>query len=288
VLVDWFTVIAQIVNFLVLVVLLKFLLYDRIVRVMDERQQKIASRLEEAKKKKAEAEKEAESYRQKNRELDEKRADMHKQAKSDADQHRDELMQEAREEVQQQKAQWHQAIEQEKAGLVEQLRQQTARQVCEISRRALADLADVQMQEQVLDVFLRRVQELEKEERERLTDMLERSDEEVAVHTSFEVDDQRQRAIAKAVQKLIGKDREVEFKRDRGLVCGIELRCGGRALGWSVAGYLDSLERSFAEVLGDHSESELPSKSSSEQPPTEPEKDKEEQAQPEENTEDAQ
>jgi len=287
VLVDWFTVIAQIVNFLVLVVLLKVFLYDRIVRVMDERQQKIASRLEEAKKKKAEAEKEAASYQQKNRELDEKRADMLKQAKSDADQHRDQLMQEAREEVQRQKAQWQEAIEQEKAGLIEQLRQQVSRQVCEISRRALADLADLQVQEQMMDVFLRRVQELEKEERERLTEMFDRSDEQVVVHTSFEVDDDRQRTIAKAVQKLVGKDREVEFKRDRGLVCGIELRCGGRAVGWSVEGYLDSLERSFAETLGDHSEGEPPYESSSDESPTQSDEDKEKSAQSEESTKDA-
>ena len=57
-LIDWFTVLAQIINFLVLVYLLKRFLYGRIIRAMDERERKIALRLEEAQGRKEEAEQE--------------------------------------------------------------------------------------------------------------------------------------------------------------------------------------------------------------------------------------
>jgi len=46
--IDWFTLIAQIVNFLILVWLLKHFLYDRMVDGMDKRREKISSRLKEA------------------------------------------------------------------------------------------------------------------------------------------------------------------------------------------------------------------------------------------------
>ena len=46
--IDWFTVVAQIVNFLTLVGLLKKFLYGPIIRAMDDRERRIASRLEEA------------------------------------------------------------------------------------------------------------------------------------------------------------------------------------------------------------------------------------------------
>ena len=46
--IDWFTVVAQIVNFLILVWLLKKFLYGPIIRAMDDRERRIASRLEEA------------------------------------------------------------------------------------------------------------------------------------------------------------------------------------------------------------------------------------------------
>jgi F-type H+-transporting ATPase subunit b len=47
-LIDWFTVAAQIVNFLVLVALLKHFLWGRLVRAIDEREKRIAGRLSAA------------------------------------------------------------------------------------------------------------------------------------------------------------------------------------------------------------------------------------------------
>src|SRR5690625_1258947 len=63
--VDWFTVIAQILNFLVLVWLLKRFLYKPVLNAIDEREKKIASELEDAALHKAEARKEKEKFIQK-------------------------------------------------------------------------------------------------------------------------------------------------------------------------------------------------------------------------------
>jgi len=99
VLINWFTVVAQIVNFLVLVFLLKYFLYDRVIRAMDQREQKIQQRLQEAEEKKQEAEQEAEAYGKKNRDFDAKREEMLAQAKKEADARRKELTEEARQTV---------------------------------------------------------------------------------------------------------------------------------------------------------------------------------------------
>ena len=50
-LIDWFTVVAQIVNFLILVALLKHFLYGPLVRAIDAREERIAARLAEAERK---------------------------------------------------------------------------------------------------------------------------------------------------------------------------------------------------------------------------------------------
>jgi len=57
-LIDWFTVAAQAVNFLVLVWLLKRFLYKPVLAAIDEREKRIAAQLLDAEKKKAEALKE--------------------------------------------------------------------------------------------------------------------------------------------------------------------------------------------------------------------------------------
>ena len=55
-LIDWFTVGAQIVNFLILVWLLKRFLYKPILDAIDAREKRIAAELADADTKKAEAE----------------------------------------------------------------------------------------------------------------------------------------------------------------------------------------------------------------------------------------
>jgi len=67
--IDWFTVVAQIVNFLILVGLLKKFLYGPIIRAMDDRERRIASRLEEANARERQAQEEVQSYRQKREDL---------------------------------------------------------------------------------------------------------------------------------------------------------------------------------------------------------------------------
>ena len=46
--IDYFTIIAQIINFLILVFLLRHFLYRPVITAMDEREQKMVSRLKDA------------------------------------------------------------------------------------------------------------------------------------------------------------------------------------------------------------------------------------------------
>ena len=65
--IDWFTVVAQIINFLILVVLLKYFLYGRITAAMEQRQQEIATRWNDAERDREKAAQEADAVRRKSR-----------------------------------------------------------------------------------------------------------------------------------------------------------------------------------------------------------------------------
>jgi F-type H+-transporting ATPase subunit b len=56
--INWFTVIAQVINFLLLVWLLKRFLYKPILKAIDEREGKIASQIKDAEEKEKTAKKE--------------------------------------------------------------------------------------------------------------------------------------------------------------------------------------------------------------------------------------
>jgi F-type H+-transporting ATPase subunit b len=94
--IDWFTVSAQIINFLILVFLLKKFLYGPIIRAMDKREEKIAGRLNDAGQKQEEAQKEIKRYRKKNEDFESQRADMLAEAKTAAEQQEKQLIAMAR------------------------------------------------------------------------------------------------------------------------------------------------------------------------------------------------
>jgi len=73
-LIDWFTVGAQALNFLILVWLMKRFLYQPILRAIDARETRIAAELADADAKKAEAQTERDEFRRKNEEFDQQRA----------------------------------------------------------------------------------------------------------------------------------------------------------------------------------------------------------------------
>ena len=95
-LIDWFTVIAQVLNFLILVWLLKRFLYKPILNAIDAREKRIADELANADAKKAEAQKEQDEFKRKNEEFDQQRSALLSKAKDEAKAERQRLMDEAR------------------------------------------------------------------------------------------------------------------------------------------------------------------------------------------------
>src|ERR1039457_7200635 len=90
-LIDWFTVLAQVVNFLILVWLLKRFLYRPILDAIDAREKRIAKELADA-----EAKKERDEFQHKNEEFEQQRAALLSKATDEAKADRQRLLDEAR------------------------------------------------------------------------------------------------------------------------------------------------------------------------------------------------
>jgi F-type H+-transporting ATPase subunit b len=250
----WFTVVAQIVNFMVLVALLKIFLYKHIIRAMGARQERIASALKEADTKQKEAETQAEALRQKHLEFDGQREEMMAAAKQDAENRRKELTSKAQEDVDRLHARWKQTVRDEKDQVLQQIREAAARHVCDVSRRVLSDLADADLQDQMVRLFLDKVRTLDEARRSEFAQALSGSRGPVTVVSAFDIADGRRHEVTEAVRTLAPGEREVKFELDPQLVCGIALQTGGHSLGWSVDEYLDTLAASFTETLDDAGE----------------------------------
>ncbi|MDL1968649.1 MAG: F0F1 ATP synthase subunit B [Deltaproteobacteria bacterium] len=248
-LIDWFTVIAQIINFLVLVYLLKRFLYGPIIRAMDEREKKIALSLEGAREKKDEADLEAKDYRRKNREFDERREELFSQIREEVEVRRKNLIDEARDQVDTGRTKWYEAIRKEKETFLQDLRWRAGKQTCVISRRALKDMADVDLENQIIHVFIEKLRSLNDDELKELKESIRQSPQKISVRSAFEVPKKMAGEIIEVLRNQASSNVDVRFEISPDLICGIELKFSGRRISWNVADYLETLEESLLAAL---------------------------------------
>ena len=155
-LLDPFTVIAQIVNFAILALALKHFLYDRVIAAMDARERAIAARFEEAEQREAEAREELDEYERSSVRLERERRDLMDDARHQADEHRQRLLDEARAEVDEERRRWQRGLLAEKDELSRELQRRAAHEVVELSRGALTSLARTELESVVLGSALHR------------------------------------------------------------------------------------------------------------------------------------
>lgn len=242
-LIDWFTVIAQIFNFLILIALLKRFLYRPILKAMDEREAKIAARLEEAREAVALAERKGQDYTEKLGELEARRADLLAAAAAEAEARRKELLHEAREEVMSRRTAWHEALQKEKTFFFDDLRKHAGAKFLQVSRHALGELAGAELEERILQVFLERLQKLADEAGAGTLRSMFRTGSQVAVTSSFEIPPALREALENTFRSRISAECSFRYELSEALLCGIEIKTDGVRIAWSLQDYLSELEK---------------------------------------------
>jgi F-type H+-transporting ATPase subunit b len=247
--IDWFTVVAQAINFLILVWLLKRFLYKPILHAIDEREKGIAAQLAVAEATKAEAQKERDDFQQKNEAFDQARAALWKKAEDEAKAERQRLLDGARKDADALRAKRQDALRDEQLNLGQEIARWTQKEVFAVSRKTLADLATASLEERMVEVFVQRLSALTGTAKEELAATLKASTQPARVRSAFDLPPAQRKAIESAVNKTFGAEAHVQFETAPELVSGIELSTGGQKVAWSIADYLATLEKSVGELL---------------------------------------
>ena len=248
-LIDWFTVAAQVVNFLILVWLMKRFLYKPILRAIDEREKRIATELANADKKKAEAQKESDDFKHKNEEFDKQRAALLSKATDEAKAERQRLLDEARKDAAALSSKLQEALRDQEHTLHQAISRRTQQEVFAITRKTLTDLATVSLEERLGEVFTRRLREMDAQAKAGLAQALKTASDPALVRSAFDLPAQQRAAIQNALNETFSADIHVRFETAPDLISGIELSTNGQKVAWSIADYLMSMEKSVDELL---------------------------------------
>ena len=248
-LIDWFTVIAQAVNFLILVWLLKRFLYVPILNAIDAREMRIASELADASTLKDLARREHDAFRDKNQELDRQRASLLEEAGLSARVERQRLLDDVRKETEGMRIRQMESLRNDYQNLKEEIVCRTRDEVFAIARKTLGDLAGVRLEEHIVDVFLRQCRDLEEEKKKELQAVFQTSAVSALVRSTFPLSVEQRQAIQLTMQEVFCFAGRLQFRTSPDLISGIELSMDGHEVRWSITEYLQALEKSVGELL---------------------------------------
>lgn len=246
--IDYFTLFAQIINFLVLVLLLRHFLYGRIIKVMDEREKRIESQLQETEKKKKEAEDEADSYRKMKKDFLNEREGMLIAAREETQNIRRDLSKKAADEVNENKAKWNEEIQRQKVAFLNNMRRSASKEIYAVTRRALADLANEELESHIIETFIHKLQKMDDNEQKKMKEFLEKK-QDIVIKSGFMISESMRQSIQKTLKDKIGDDLNISYLLSPDLISGIELSASDLRISWSIGSYLDLLEEELSRML---------------------------------------
>ncbi|MET3123059.1 F-type H+-transporting ATPase subunit b [Oxalobacteraceae bacterium GrIS 2.11] len=248
-LIDWFTVIAQIANFLILVWLMQRYLYHPILTAIDAREKRIATELGDADLKAKDAARERDLFQQKNQQFEQERNTLMKAAHDRADAEQQTLLEAARQTAAALLAQHNAAMLTARKTLEQGLATAIQQEAFAIARQTLSGLANVDLETQISQAFIQHLADLDAQSKTALLAAIRLAQQSVELRSAFTLAQPERDNISRALKLLSGTELSLKFTVSSDLGCGIELCANGQKLAWSIADYLDSLDTHVNAVL---------------------------------------
>ncbi len=246
--INWFTVIAQVINFLVLVWLLKRFLYKPILNAIDEREKKIAGQLKDADDKKGAAIKEQADFNKKNADFDQQKKALMDKAIAYTNAQRDKLLQDAKDEANALRSNLEKAAKENQQNEESANEDKTQKQVFAITKKLLKEMASSSLEDQSVNTFNKRLSSLNDDEKKKFKDAFKSNTNTILVRSAFDLSAPQQVSITNIVNEMLATKSLLQFKTAPELINGIELTTNGYKMAWSFSDYLHSLQNNLNEM----------------------------------------
>ncbi len=233
--IDWITVIAQIVNFLVLIWLLKRYLYRPILNGIDAREAEIADRMLAATHAEEKAEAAEARYLDEIATLHANESAMTDTARQKAEAARDVLLADAHEMFEKERKDWDAHLKQEGHKYIAELHKMGAEALLSLTRKALGDLAGETLEERIVAHVVTQLVPMSENLRKAAGSVAE------AVATTRDTLPKAARELLEADLQDIIPNVALRFETDTEQSPGLILRVGGAQVAWTMDTYIDGL-----------------------------------------------
>jgi F-type H+-transporting ATPase subunit b len=251
---DWFTFVSQIINFLILIWLLQRFLFKPINKAMADREQKIVSELEEARQTKLDAEQQEQELKNRLNQFEEQKDELLGDARRHVEEKRNQWLDDLRAEMMEVRNRWEEALETEKKLFLDQLSKETAAQIIDLIERVLQDLSERNLEEQTVDYFCERLEQLPEEKKQQLQKNIQAQQiNKAEINSSFPLTGDQKHKLTNLLRQVTETELEIAFKKSDELGFGMEIHLKGWSMTWNLARYIEQLAKEIDQFLVEQS-----------------------------------
>jgi F-type H+-transporting ATPase subunit b len=250
---DWFTIAAQIINFSILLCLLRRFLYRPILDGLDAREMRLTEILEEAKAKNADAKQRQNICQHKEAELEQQRAAILEKAQTEAKKKRIELCNSAQQAADEMLGKRLESLQNVLLNLKQEVLRQNIDEVYATARKILDDLAGIELEQAIVDKFLNQLKALQGKQYKALQYAIKGANN-IVVRSAFPLTNEFKTKIERTLVNVLSKEKPVNLTLNFVLVprlmAGLELSAGGWKLTWSIHSHMKKLQDRLNELVG--------------------------------------
>lgn len=240
---SWSTFILEMINFLVLVWILKRFLYAPVLNLIARRREGIEKSLEESKALKAEAEALREKYEGRLASWDEERKRARAALQREIEAERARKMAEMQGALEREREKARVADARRRADAVREMEEKAVGQGARFASLLLARAAGPELQRRMLDLLVEGLSRLQPERIAALRENWGRAPESVVVASAFPLSDDERRKLKQALSATLGLELPLRFEEDTELLAGVRINVGAWVLGANLRDELEGFTK---------------------------------------------
>lgn len=241
---SWTTFVLEIINFLVLLWILKRFLYRPILEVIDQRRKAIEEKLDDARHVRDEAQALKDQYRNRLAEWDREQRAARDALSREITEDRARRLAAVSDEIEQEKEKARIARERQLTDDRRAAEAQALLQGAEFSSRLLAGACGPDLEARLLDLLLRELDEVSDQRLARLREQSRQPPARIEVKSAFPLSAEYRSRLDTALHHLAGVQVPIDFSCDETLLAGLHVTIGA----WVLAANVRDELRAFAEL----------------------------------------
>jgi F-type H+-transporting ATPase subunit b len=247
--INWSTLLFQIFNFVVMVVILTRFFFKPVVRILDERAKRVTNALDEAERREKEAADAYAEYQEKLSQTQQQVAALRQQAQQDLDQARKSALGETREEIEKMRKQAELELGDARQKAIRQHQRDLGQLATTLSEKLMRDAGGEAFQRASIAQFVDQLAALAVDAYRAVLEDTESEVVHLQLNSARELDAGVRAQIETWVQEKTDKPVDIKYRIDANLIAGATMRLGDVVVDGSLAGQLQRLGERYTADL---------------------------------------